>query len=237
MFYKLSNTCELGDIENEFRINFQYPNLYEPQAIINGLNESNVTIITSEKEIAIDFAIWGLLPENYEDNWDTFQDFTNTLNTNIDDVNLNKDIYSKSLDERRCLIIVNGFFTSILVNGKLQMHHVHLKNHQPFCIAGIYNKTTDGFLTCSLLVTNTGLEYKHIPNLGDQKPLIFTKKDYRNWLNSELTLNDLRPLVNSHDGYDFKSHPIEDHFYDNSRIFKRITNSNQFQAMMHISRN
>lgn len=237
MFYKLSNTCDLLDIQNEFRTPFKYPNLYEPKAIINGLNESNVPIITSEKPATIDYAIWGLLPQGYEDDWDTFQSFTNTLNTNIYDASLNEEIYSKSLDERRCLIVVNGYFTSKLVEGKLQPHHIHLKNHKPFCIAGIFNKINDGFLTCSLLVTDAGIEYDHIPNIGKQKPLILKQKDHEAWLNSNLKIKDLKSLVNSHDRYKFISHPIENNFYKNSKLFNRIVNSDQYQTIMHVTRN
>ncbi|WP_152611480.1 SOS response-associated peptidase [Psychroserpens damuponensis] len=237
MFYKLSNTSTLPAIEDEFNITFKYPNVYEPKAIINGLCESNLPIITSETPSAIDYAIWGLLPEGYDDDWQTFQGFTNTLNTNIDDANFNKEIYSKSLDERRCLIIVNGYFTSKLVDGKLQAHHIHLKNHEPFCIAGIFNKIQDGFLTCSILVTNAGVEYNHIPNLGNQKPLILKRKDHSAWLDSRLKIKDLRSLIETHDRFKFTSHPIKDQFYKNTKLFKRIINNDHYQDIIKVYRN
>nr|WP_321223176.1 SOS response-associated peptidase family protein [uncultured Psychroserpens sp.] len=236
MFYKLSNTCKLKDIEKEFKTVFKYPHLYEPKAIINGLEESNLPIITAENSSRVDFAIWGLLPQDYEEEWETFQGYTNTLNTNIDDVNLKQGIYSKSQDERRCLIVVNGFFTSKLINGKLQTFHVHLKNHKPFCIAGIYNIVNDGFLTCSLLVTNIGYTFNSIPNLGKQKPLIFKKKDHEKWLDPELDFKDLQSLIKTHERYEFLSHPIKEDFYNNTKIFKRIVNSDQYNTIMKVSR-
>jgi putative SOS response-associated peptidase YedK len=237
MFYKLSNTCKLEVIEREFHMKFRYPNLYEPKAMINGLGETNLPIITSETPNEINFAIWGILPEAYDDNWDTFQDVTNTLNTNIDDAHLNEEIYSKTLDKRRCLIIVNGFFTSKLRRGKLDMHHVHLKDYKPFCIAGVYNTIDDGFLTCSVLVTNSGLEYTGIPNLGKQQPLIFKKKDYKSWLNSNLEFKDLEALTKSHDLYNFKSHPVKEAFYDNTKVYRLIINSNHYKSVMRIAGN
>lgn len=220
MFYKLSNTSELIDIENEFKTPFRFPSFYEPKAIINGLQESNIPVITSEDISKIDFAIWGLLPEGYDDNWDIFQDVTNTLNINIDDQGLHQDFYAGALENRRCLIIVNGFFTSHLLDGKLCLHYVHLKHYKPFCIAGIYNKINDGFLTCSVLVTNSGNNFKGIPNLGKLKPLIFKKKDHRQWLNTNQDLENLRPLIKNHDQYDFISKPI------NTELFNRSKDSN-----------
>jgi len=237
MFYKLSNTCPKADIEKELGVLFKYPALYEPKAIINGLQESNLPIITTETSNLIDFAIWGLLPQNYDDNWDTFQDFTNTLNTNINDTNLNEDIYSKALDKRRCLIVVNGFFTSKLIDGKLQAFHIHLKDHKPFCIAGIYNAIDDGFLTTSLLVTDIGYTFNAIPNLGKQKPLIFKQKDYEKWLNPNNEIKDLKGLIKTHDRYQFLSHPVKEDFYNNLKVFKRIVNSDHYESILKITRN
>ncbi|WP_299226261.1 SOS response-associated peptidase family protein [uncultured Psychroserpens sp.] len=233
----MSNTLELKTIENELDATFRFPNLYEPKAIINGQFESNLCVLTSANPKHIDLAIWGLLPENYDDDWERFQNLTNTLNTHVEDVNLNNEIYSNALDERRCLIIVNGFFTSKLYKGKLYPHHIHLENHKPFCIAGIFNKINDGFLTCSILITKSRAEFAKIPNLGQSKPLIFKKQDYQRWLSEDNKLRDLKALINDHEGHNFLSHPIKEDFYNDSKIYERITNSEDYKSIMKIYRN
>ncbi|MGB3608707.1 MAG: SOS response-associated peptidase family protein [Psychroserpens sp.] len=235
MFYKLSNTCDVNEIEDELNFTFKYPNLYEPLTIINGLNENSVPVITSENPKDINFAIWGLLPEAYDDDWDTFQDVTNTLNTNIDDQYLNTEIYSTSLDKRRCLIVVNGFFTSKLLEGKLVPFHVHLKNHRPFCLAGVYNTISDGFLTCSILVKKSGREFDDIPNLGDKQPMVLKKKDHNDWLNRNSKLSDLEPMIQQNVTCGFLSHAIDYEFYDNLKIYKKIVNSDYYQSNMKIT--
>ncbi|WP_431135948.1 SOS response-associated peptidase family protein [Psychroserpens mesophilus] len=232
MFYKLSNTCDLKTIENEFDANFRFPNLYEPKVIISGTEESNLSIITAQDSKRIDYAIWGLLPEDYDDDWDRFQSVTNTLNTNVDDLNLSEEIYSKSLDERRCLIIVNGFFTSNIYKGKLYPFHVHLKNHKPFCIAGIYNKLNDGFLTCSLLVTNFSSNLNEIPHLGKQRPLTFRQSDFEEWLSKDKSKADLERLIHNHNAPDFISHPIKEDFYKNNSVFEDILESDNYSHIL-----
>ncbi|MGS2727030.1 SOS response-associated peptidase family protein [Psychroserpens sp. BH13MA-6] len=234
MFYRLSNTSDLKGIERELGVKFRFPNLYEPNAVINGLVESNLPIITMEDSQTIDFSIWGLLPEDYEESWDTFQDVTNTLNTNVHDQNLSDDIYTNALDKRRCLIIVNGFFTTRLFKGKLHMHYVHLKNHSPFCLAGIYNKVVDGFITCSLLVTHATHKFDNIPNLGKLKPLIFKKKDYPIWLDRNHNLNDLKSLINHHDVYDFVYDPIKGP-HDNIKDLRRTLDDGYDEINLRIS--
>ncbi|WP_204346502.1 SOS response-associated peptidase family protein [Psychroserpens algicola] len=235
MFYKLCNTSSLFDVENELNTKFRYPKLYEQKSIINGKYESNLPVITSEDPNSINYAIWGLLPPSYDGDWEDFQEITNTLNTYITYNQLNEEIYADSFDKRRCLIVVNGFFTAKLHKGKLHPHHIHLKEHKPFCIAGVYNKIEDGFLTCSLLVTNSELGSKYLPNMGIQKPLIFKKKDFSTWLNTSYNFEQLKPLIANHDRYEFISHPIEHDFYKNPKVFKQITESHHYKSVMRIA--
>lgn len=231
MFYKLSNTCDLKTIENEFDANFRFPNLYEPETIISGTEESNLAIITAQNPKYIDYAIWGLLPEDYDDDWDRFQNITNTLNTTVDDLNLSEEIYSKSFDERRCLIIVNGFFTSRIYNGKLRPFHVHLKDYKPFCVAGIYNKLNDGFLTCSLLTLKYSSNLNDLPHLGTQRPLIFKESDYEEWLSVDKSNSDLEKLIRFHKTPDLKSHPIKEDFYENNSVYEDILDNDNYVAL------
>lgn len=232
MFYKLSNTCDLKTIENAFDANFRFPNLYESKTIISGTEESNLAIITSQNPKHIDYAIWGLLPEDYDDDWNRFQNVTNTLNTIVDDLNLNEEMYLKPLEERRCLILVNGFFTSRIYNGKLRPFHVHLKDHKPFCVAGIYNKLNDGFLTCSLLILKHSSNLNNLPHLGSQRPLIFRKSDYDEWLSTDTSKSDLEELIRFHKTPNLTSHPIKEDFYENNSVYKDILESNNYRRVM-----
>ncbi|TXE10551.1 hypothetical protein ES711_01195 [Gelidibacter salicanalis] len=78
MFYKISNIANKDSIERKFQVSFQFPNLYEPKKLIEGLKESTVAVITNAEPDKVTYAIWGLLPENFEDNWSVFQDVFNT---------------------------------------------------------------------------------------------------------------------------------------------------------------
>ncbi|MBR9846915.1 MAG: SOS response-associated peptidase [Algicola sp.] len=228
MFYKLSNTCSLKDIENEFNTKFKFPNLYEPKAIISGKEESSLSILTSQDSNIIDYAIWGLLPEEYDDDWERYQSITNTLNTNINEIDISDDMYAESFLKRRCLIVVNGFFTSSVYQGKLYPFHIHLKDHKPFCIAGIYNRLDDGFLTCSLLVTNFSSSLNEIPHIGKQRPLTFRKSDHSDWLSLNKSKSDLEELIHSHNAPDLISHPIKEDFYSNDKIYRQILDSEAY---------
>ena len=179
MFYKLSNTANLSDLEDFIEVKFEFPNIYRPSPIINGLKESNIPVITMDNPNKIRYGIWGMLPDELEDNWEVYQNLTNTLNINLDNLESSGSGHKEALDERRCLLIVTGFFTSIIYEGKLIPHHVHLPNHRPFCLAGVYSRLQDGFLTCSLLVDQTKSAMATIPNIFKYEPLIVNKKKLR----------------------------------------------------------
>ncbi|WP_040251049.1 SOS response-associated peptidase family protein [Psychroserpens mesophilus] len=231
MFYKLSDTSNLNAIENDFDAKFRFPKLYEPRAIIDGTVESNLTILTADNPKIIDYAIWGILPEDYDDDWDRFQNITNTLNTNVNELDSDEIMYSEAFSRRRCLIIVNGFFTARIYNGKLLPFHIHLRDHKPFCIAGIYNTLNDGFLTCSLLVVNFSSSLNEIPHLGKKRPLTFKKSDYNNWLSQGKSNAELVKLIQNHDAPDFMSHPIKEEFYERNHVFEKILDHDNYQSI------
>ena len=78
MYHKLSNTANRITLEREFNIRFKYPNLYQKQVLINGMDETTIPIITMHEPELMVPAIWGLLPEGYKDDWSVFQDIFNS---------------------------------------------------------------------------------------------------------------------------------------------------------------
>ena len=232
MFYKLSNTAQREDIEKEFDVKFEYPKLYKPSTVINGLEESTLPIITMDNPDKVSYAIWGLLPQSLEENWDVFQKLTNTLNINFEGMTFDDSLYSDALDYRRCLVITTGFFTSALHNGKMYPFHVYLKNHKPLCIAGVYNRLNDGFITCSILIKKTTNELDEIPNLLSYKPVVFDTEDCQNWLNKKYDFDSLRELVASHQRLRYESHPVSKEFYNNDKFFDKIIKSEAFDDFL-----
>lgn len=143
MYYKLALETSKEDIEKEFNLSFKHPHLYEPQLIVNGLDESNLWFITEEDRNIIDLGIWGIMPKDYLNNWQEYQKKYNTLAFNYSSLqnSLNQDIFAY----KKCLIVVSGFFASFLHAGQVYTYYVYESNKRPIFIAGIYNCLKDGF--------------------------------------------------------------------------------------------
>lgn len=208
MYYKISNTAAKDTIENKFKVKFEFPNIYKPESVIEGLNESTVPVILAHDNKCIKFAIWGLLPEDFEDNWSVFQEMLNTLNVKVETLKNGNALYYNALYHRRCVIVATGFFTSVLRNGSMERCHVHLKNHEPFALAGVFNQLNDGFLTCSLLVTNVSGSFKNVPNISDIKPLVLNDIELSLWLNESSSRSIIHEICESHKSHKFYYDPI-----------------------------
>lgn len=203
MFYKISNIANREAIEKKFHVQFEFPNLYKPQGVIDGLNESTISVITIANPQKAVYAIWGLLPENFEDNWSVFQDVVNTLNVKFETLQLGNGLYSNLINDRRCIIIATGFFTTWLTNGTIERCHVHLPNYEPFAIAGVYNELSDGFITCSLVVTKISESFKDIPNISNLKPLVLNEDELERWFDTSSSMDQLKTLCDDHNSLDF----------------------------------
>lgn len=232
MFYKISNIAPRKVIEKEFTVLFEFPKLYNPQPVINGLEESTLPIITMENPTKVTLGIWGLLPQDLEDNWKVFQNLTNTLNINVRQLDTENSLYSEALDYRRCIVIVTGFFTSALHNGKMYPYHVYIKDHKPFGVAGVYNQLEDGFITCSILINEAKNVLGNVPNMLSYKPVIFDKKDQAHWLNRSFIYDNLKDLIFSHKSHEYFSHPVSKEFYDNDIVYSKILDSKVFDKFL-----
>ena len=207
MFYKISNIASRASIENKFQVSFEFPKIYKPQGLIDGLKEATIPVITLTDPTKVTYAIWGLLPENFEDNWSVFQDVVNTLNVKFDTLQSGSGLYHNILKNRRCVIIVTGFFTTMLNNGTVERCHVHLPNFEPFAIAGVFNKLSDGFITCSLVTIQVSDSFKDIPNISNFKPLVLNDKELKQWFSTATSVDEIRKLCEEHTSMHFDYEP------------------------------
>lgn len=219
MFYKLSNTADLIEIEGDFDAIFKYPLLFRPSPIINGLSEQVLPVITMDNQKQIDFAIWGMLPQNYAEGWDTFQNLSNTLNISLKNIN-NMEWAKNLMPQQRCVIVVSGFFTSYVYNGEVYPFYVYDKHHRPFALAGVYSTLVDGFLSVSLVTSTSKTELKHIHNLGLDFPIAMSKDDYKDWFHLDLNQPDFG--IGNIKTLELKAHTISKEFYKNDIIYDSI---------------
>lgn len=219
MYYKVSNIATVEDLEKVFNVPMQHANVYEPSPCVDGMKESNLIVRTMEQPNVLSLSIWGLLPNGYKDQWKTFQNIHNTLNLDADSL-VNDPCYQQPLKKRRCIILITGFFTMEVRNGRVYPLYNHLGSDKPFCLAGVYNVVDDGFITCTIIVSSKIQNQYNLDNYGCQFPLVFNKSKAEEWLDPNLELDEIKELILEPSRFIFDSYPISSDFLNDSRYFR-----------------
>ena len=213
MYYKLSNIADEKALFDEFGVALQYNDVHRSKGMINGLSEETVLAITTADKNQISPAIWGMLPKEFTDDWNVFQNISNTLNIPVGE--LREDNWkAEALESRRCLIVVTGFFTTYLHKGTLHPYYVYRKDRRPFSLAGVYTCLDDGFLTCSLITSKADYFIKKIHNVSAQMPVIISTESRPVWLDESITAEVSQEVIleSSTDG--LKAHLIAKEFFN-----------------------
>jgi len=229
MFYKLANNFSVNDIEAMQSLKFKFPDAFESKPIIDGLNEEILPVVTNSQPDVVDFAIWGLLPQNFKDDWSVFQNTGNTLNMSVASV-LESEIYNEVLSQRRCCILVSGFFASYYFDGEVFPVYVYSENHKFFALAGIYNVTDDGFITTTLLLRRANPHMTRLHNVSNRMPLVLGSENMHQWLNngySTIACDE----VDDFNNLNMKSHTIAKEFYKNNIVFDSILNPVEYKNL------
>lgn len=221
MIYKLSNGAGREAIEKEFGIPFRYPNLYRPNPVINGFHEINLSVVTMEEPSDITFAIWGLMPQDFKEDWRIFQENTNSLNVKLEELN-SVGWMKGSFAQRRCLIIVTGFYTYLLKNGNTYGYHIQQVSKKPFYLAGTYNILNDGFLCTALMVDQTDPFISSYHNISNLAPVIIPKQWAPAWLRKESTKESLADIINNPKRINLMADPISSRFFLQEKILFSI---------------
>lgn len=215
MYYKLSNTASRDELERTLNRYLKYPHLYEKQVLINGFEEASIPIVAMEEKDSIIPAIWGILPEGYDEEWSVFQNICNTLNAPLESMYSNL-WYAKSLLYKRCLIPVTGFFTSYLSDGVVYPFYFSRADGLPFCLAGIYTILDDGFISCSIITCTADDIIRRVHNVGQTMPMILNGTLHSAWLQEGVEMAEIKEILNTPHEYQIKSHPIAREFYKNN---------------------
>ncbi|WP_010178270.1 SOS response-associated peptidase family protein [Aquimarina agarilytica] len=212
MKYKISNTAARETLEAHVGMPLKYPNIYVSNPVVTGFEETIVPLIISDNDKEIEYGIWGLLPDNYHEDWQVFQTIIDTLTIEKKDF-ISNTFLKDSVNLKRCAVIVTGFFTTYLYKGEIFPFYVYAKNKKPFYLAGYYNKLADGFITFSILLNKVEPSIKKIQNLSDYSPKILSKNEKDVWVSNSSTNNDITKLLEKDSQLELKSHTIAKELY------------------------
>jgi putative SOS response-associated peptidase YedK len=146
---------------------------------------AKVEVEVSEREALM--MRWGLIPF-----WAKDASIGNRLINARSETVAEKPSFRNAYRKRRCLIMADGFYEWQKLSDRTKRPHlIHLPEHQPFAIAGLWESWTDkssdtdpgiesnDITTCTLLTTTANSEMRE---LHDRMPVILRPEDWAAWL-------------------------------------------------------
>jgi putative SOS response-associated peptidase YedK len=189
---------------------------YTPRFHENGFDFFPTPIVTAGRPNELQMFHWGLVPFWTKDLAAAQKLRISTLNC-ISEEMFEKPAFKDAIKEgKRCLIPCTGFMEWKWLDekGKTKIpHYIDLSDQSLFSIAGVYsrwkNKDTDQYYySYTVLTTKANSLMDEIHNSKHRMPVIIPREYEKDWLNPNLTKEDVLALCQPIDASRMKAHTI-----------------------------
>ena len=134
---------------------------------------------------------WGLIPA-----WATDEKIGATMINARAETVAQKPAFKKLIATQRCLLPADGFYEWKKTGKKKTPMYATIDAGQVFAFAGLWdawrNPRGERIETCTILTTTPNTL---MADIHDRMPVILPREAYRIWLNTDVALEDLLPLL------------------------------------------
>lgn len=220
MCYAVSNTKTQKEIEEISKTRWQSKESYKPYFYLSAFSYPNLHVQTNDIPMYIENAIWGFVPESAFRDVHFFRKKYHTFNARAEEL-WDSKIYAKAINTQRCLIWADGFFEPHRINNQSIPYYCYQpsspksSNRQLFAFAGLYSKTENNALTCTIITTEANDFFAEIHNVKKRMPMVLSHQFYQDWLNPYANTLQIKDLL--HNGFTseaFKAHPVSSNIYN-----------------------
>lgn len=225
MCYNVSAKSNKKTLEARFKAKFQIAEEPEPLYQVSGFVHPKLPVILSESNELIKLSAWGLIPSWVKDEKQAAEMRAMTLNAKSETVFVLPS-FKNSIRQKRCLVLVDGFYEWRTIKKNKYPHFIYLKNKEPFAFGGIYsdwvNKATGEIInTFSIITTKANPLMEKIHNTKMRMPLILPKETEKDWLNPDLNEKQITEMMQPFSESLMEAHTIS------KLITSRAENPNQ----------
>jgi putative SOS response-associated peptidase YedK len=180
---------------------------------MNGYDHHPLPVLKMEDPTTVSSSNWGLVAA-----WARDKDHANILrksclNAKSEDI-FTTASYKNVIRKKRCLIFINGIYEwRELGKNEKYPYLIGLKDQKAFACAGIYESWRDKATgevrnTCSMVTTAANLLMEKIHNVKKRMPVIFTKADMYQWLQPNLSDEQIIELMKPLDASLMQAHTV-----------------------------
>jgi len=191
---QLQYAVRYGDFGDEAAIRKQLEAIkVEPTYHASGFSHPEVPVILNTTR-KIELLQWGLIPHWIKTPADAVKISNQTINVRLETM-FEKKAFAEAARNKRCLILIDGFFEHFHQHKKTFPYLIKLINDEPITLAGIWDEWQDaasGLIkrTYSVVTTKANKTLSKIhnnPNAenGPRMPILLTKETEKAWLTEE----------------------------------------------------
>lgn len=232
MCYKLSLAKSELQIKqqlfNSFSLDINKIQDYESYFHRSADTGQNLFIIKGDNLNEVLPATWTLLPEKNIKGLAEGEEmhFEHRLSNIKKDDLFNDELLKDGMQQRRCLILADGFFEHLIINEVAQPVYLYKEHRKLFCFVGVYTQVAKDMYTCSLIVTpvdgeNPSQRFFKNQFKMEYLPLIIDPVYIKMWLEAKTTPQQLQTLLNNGFSKDrLNVHAVSDQISDNKAYNK-----------------
>lgn len=199
-------------LETRFHATFKEPEKLKPIYHSSAFTTPYLPIIANTDPGHIQFFQWGLIPFWVKDEDKANKIRFNTFNAKSETV-FEKPSFKVAIKNKRCLVLVDGFYEWQEVKGKKYPYYIKMANSEAFALAGIWdiweNKTTgDKKNTFSIITTRANPLLEKIHNKKKRMPVILKPEDEQRWLSDELDVDGINSLLVPYDEQELEAYTV-----------------------------
>jgi putative SOS response-associated peptidase YedK len=184
-------------VEAQFEAEFDYA--YEPR--YNVAPGQPLATIRNTSRDTIGRQEWGFIPS-----WpDDPAEAPRPINARAETV-ARKPFFSDAFQERRCLVLADGFYEWTGERGRKQPYRFHLADDRPFAMAGIWNRWTGNGETRETVAVVTTEPNDLMAPIHDRMPVVLAPGEYDTWLAGYK--NDALAVCDPYDGDDMDAYEV-----------------------------
>ena len=187
------------ELQGQIKVTFNTKSTYQPYYHLNGFTHGNLQIIPMKDPETISDATWGIIPDWALHDPEAFRKKSNTLNARSESI-FTKASFRNSAEDKRCLILADGFYEPHHENGKATPYFCYQPSAANpegdlFLFAGLYNELDDNKLSATILTTEANAFFMEVHNKGKRMPLVLDAHYYEDWLDEELSIPEVNELM------------------------------------------
>lgn len=183
----------------------------------SGFSHPDVLIYTNENPFYPMVATWGLIPHWVHSIKQQKKIWNSTLNARVETIS-EKPAFRDSVQEKRCIFYVDGFYEHHHFNNQTYPFFIHRKNNEPLALAALWsnwvNPEDGGIINSFSVVTTVGngmmAKIHNNPKLKEPRmPLMLSDDMEEQWLASTLDFEgELKGLLTTNDNIELQAHTV-----------------------------